>query len=516
MKMTTIKSLAAVSLAAITSFGAYAGWGNMESPGILIDDARMYDVEMAPASDGSMYIVWTNWSEAGASRGFTLHAQLLDANGNKKWGEDGVLVDDHITPTWCSNWNILVTPTDELVISWADARSEENADVESFQAQNPVLYKLDKTGKMLWGEEGVVFDIEKYMFPAMLFQVEDNIYARFYGKEDSDPTQLMLLNEFGEPAWKDGKNFTGQIIASEGDDFLAVYPTSDGVMAMRYNKDMRQRWKAPALVSEKLYGGYDLNPYLLRSDGKGGMAVCYLTPLGDFGHMPVVAYVTGDGETAFSENVADTDMFDHLYPVMNINPEEETIMTVWQMSGMGNANQCLQGAQMDFFGERMWGDLGKQLAFKEDPAWSFGPVAVEPLEGGDWIVCYANEAGWLDNQLLLGRLDSEGKAVWVKNVGGYGPIISPKVVKRGDEMDIFWVEDNDYVDDEGLDRQCKSIMGVRIARISDVAGVDDVIPDMDNPHEEYYSIDGLRLPGLAKGLNIVRKADGSISKVMVK
>ena len=381
MKSTLQKTLTASMLVAATCFCAHADWGTAANPGLLIDHANMYGIETASAPDGSTYVVWTRWSEAGANEGFTLHAQLLDQQGNKMWGDDGILIDDHITPSWYSNWNIVVTPESELVVSWADARSEEGTDVGGhYEAQDPVLYKLSKEGKMLWGNEGVALDNQKYKYPAMLFRVESNIYARCYGKEQSDPDQLMLLDEFGEPAWKGAKNFGGQIIGSEGEDFLAVYSTSDGVMAMRYSKDMRQRWKAPTLISEKRYGGYDLNPYLLRSDGHGGMAVCYLTPLGDFGHMPLVAYVTGDGETAFSEDVVDTDMYDHLYPVMNINPETETIMTIWQMNA-GPSGHSVQGEQMDLFGERLWGSMGKSLVSKHTDAFSYGTIPFTPCCG---------------------------------------------------------------------------------------------------------------------------------------
>lgn len=511
MRNSTIKSLATATLAIVSAFGVNAEWGGLDNPGVLIDKADMYDVKTSAASDGSTYVVWTRGR---VEKGYSLHAQLLDPQGNKMWGEDGILVDDHTTPSWYSNWNIVVTPTDELVISWADARSEEGTDVEKYLAQDPVLYKLDKAGEPVWGDQGIVLDPEKYRFPAMLFQVKDNIYARCYGKEDSDPTQLMLLDEFGEPAWKAAKNFSGQIIASEGEDFLAVYPTSDGVMAMRYNKDMRQRWKAPALVSEKHYGGYDLNPYLLRSDGKGGMAVCYLTQLGEFGHMPVVAYVTGSGETAFSEDVADTENYDHLYPVMNINPETETIMTIWQMNA-GTTGLHLQAEQMDLFGERQWGPIGKSLAEKmSESGFSYGPVAVEPLEGGDWLVCYANEFAYEDYQMMLGRYDAEGNEVWLKEVGTRGSVNGPQVNMRGNLVEITWVEDHSYVDDEGGDVHVNTLRGVRVDY--ETASVQGIAADLDKAGDEYYSISGLRLSAPVKGLNIVRKSDGTVSKVMVK
>ena len=508
--------LAAV-FAAMTVSGANAGWGDLKGSGLLIDHEKMYGIEMAPASDGSTFIAWINWSEdGGIDKGFSLYAQLLDPQGNKMWGETGILVDGHPSPTWCSYWNILVTPEDELVISWADSRSEEGTDISGYyQAMDPVLYKIDKSGNMVWGEEGVTLDNQKYRYPAMLFQVGENIYARCTGKTESDPTQLMLLDEFGEPAWSSAKNFTGQIIASEGDDFLAVYSTTDGVMAMRYSKDMRQRWRSAALISEKQYGGYDLNPYTLRSDGHGGAAVCYLTPLGDFGHMPLVAYVTGEGETAFSEDVAATEDFDHLYPVMNINPETETIMTMWQMNA-GPGGHSLQGAQMDYFGERMWGEIGKSLVNKQTDAFSYGPVAVEPLPGGEWLICYADEFAYEDYQLILARVDAEGNITKSANIGTRGSVNSPVVTLKGDIAEILWEENNDYTDDEGVSHSAKSIRGVRvdINDLPDYSGIADVAADAENTGVEYYSTAGIRLAGPTPGLNIVRKADGTVTKVI--
>lgn len=117
-KKSTLKCMLAAVFAAMTVSGANAGWGDLKGSGLLIDHEKMYDIEMAPASDGSTFIAWINWSEdGGIDKGFSLYAQLLDPQGNKMWGETGILVDGHPSPTWCSYWNILVTPEDELVIS---------------------------------------------------------------------------------------------------------------------------------------------------------------------------------------------------------------------------------------------------------------------------------------------------------------------------------------------------------------------------------------------------------------
>ncbi len=499
----------AAAIAMTSALGAYAGWGDAESPGTLLGNTETSDMSVAQTSDGSTYVVWTT----GSVDGYSVHAQFLNQQGEKMWGEDGILVDNHATASWYSYWNILVTPDDGLVISWADARSEEEEGVISGLAHDPVLYKLDKEGNMLWGEDGVTLDSDLYRYPAQLFLVGSNVYAKCLSADDYSPSQLLLLGEDGQPAWSAGKDFGGQIIASEDDDFIGVYPTSDGVVAMRYSKDMRQRWKQPALISQKQYGGYDLNPYQLVSDGEGGTAVCYLTPLGDFAHMPLVAYVSGEGETIFAEDVAATEDFDHVFPVMNVNPENMTIMTIWQLNyGPGGA---LQGAQMDYFGERMWGDTGVPLAEKsyDEGDWGYGPIAVEPLEGGEWLVCYAEEFGWLDYQLNVGRYDSQGNEVWSRKTSHRSPIISPKLFMRGTTVDLIWNEDYSYHDETGELHSISTLNGVRLDCTS---GVEETAAVNEDRETQYYTIDGIRLDRPVKGLNIVRKADGTTSKTFIK
>ena len=283
---------------------------------------------------------------------------------------------------------------------------------------------------------------------------------------------------------------------------------------MRYDKDMNRRWKEPSLISEKRYLGYDRNPYTLRGDGSGGVAVCYQTALGSFAHIPLVAYVTSGGETAFAEDAPDTDMYDHLYPVMNINPSTEEIMTVWQMDA---SRKGLQAQLMDFYGERLWGPMGETFVSKDSPAgWSYGSVAVEPLEGGDWLVCWADELGWADNQLWLGRFGRDGKAVWAKEIGEHNAVYDPKLAMRGRTVDITWCEDESYVDDDGQDQNYRVLRGVRIGDVYDLAGIAAAEAGPAGGEEEYWSVQGVRLAAPAKGLNIVRKADGTAKKVLVK
>ena len=53
--------------------------------------------------------------------------------------------------------------------------------------------------------------------------------------------------------------------------------------------------------------------------------------------------------------------------------------------------------------------------------------------------------------------------------------------------------------------------------VNDVVGIKDIIDNKKtNGAVRVYSVDGMRLQGLQKGINIVRKADGTTEKVLVK
>ena len=59
------------------------------------------------------------------------------------------------------------------------------------------------------------------------------------------------------------------------------------------------------------------------------------------------------------------------------------------------------------------------------------------------------------------------------------------------------------------------VLGVEAASLSD--GIEEVTDNAGTVRSEaVYSIDGMRLPTTQRGLNIVRRADGTTRKVMVK
>lgn len=497
-------ALAATML--VPALSMQAGWGTAETPDVIYrGDGGMSSLKTARTADGMTFLTWAEYS-AEQDGGYDLRMQLLDSDGNALWGEGGIIVDTKPTTSWIAGYSLVVTPEGDAVVSWADARNDEEGEYLSL---DPVLYKVSKQKEMLWGEDGVEIDTE-YKFPPVLYAVGGDIYAKLYSVSDEESSVLVRLDENGGFA-TEPMTFAGSIIASSEGDFIAVGTGKEGTEAMRYNRDLQPVWNSPALVSTYLYEGYDTDPYILASDGNGGVVISFIRPMGMFGHMPIVQYITADGEAVFGEaaDVIVTEAYDHMYPVLAVDTDDQEIFCSWQISSEA---AMLGGQEFDFFGERLWGDDAKVLVDKDDPSgFTFGPMAAGSLSDNTWLLCYADELGWNQNQMYLAAFNHDGDKVWNRQIGDVCAVIDHSCYLENNDYYIIWI--NEVTDDDwNTERMIQTV------KVSDLtSGVSEMTSDYAQKDiDAYYSLDGARHNSPVKGVNIVRYTDGSSRKMMVK
>ena len=488
---------------------ASANWGTYESPSTLYGlDKSVAGLHTAKTPDGKMYASWLQWSEQ-KGWGYDLHLQLFDENGMPMWDEESLAVETYRNASWTAAYSLVVAPNGDAILSWADARSEEYA--ESAQAHEPVLYRINQQQEYVWGDEGLTFGPE-FKFPPVLYMFGGNLWAVLIGAGDYDPYKVARIKDDGSFAIQP-EEFHRNLIPCEGSDFIAIYNDSQGTVAMRYDRNLVPVWKTPAVVSEYMYSGYGTDPYNTKPDGQGGFAITFARAL-NFSHLPVVQHVSGDGEATFGpsfdvvpedEVVGDLD-----YPVVGINPESESIFCAWNHYGSGSASVSAQ--LIDYFGESEWGDMGKDLVSKKAPSgYAYGPIDVEPLSENEWFICYANELGWGSSELHFACVNNAGEILWDYTNGNAISITDPSFSFENGIFSITYISDE--VDDDW--NETYSIQNIQF-NTGNPSGVDGMRDALNAGVVEYYSIDGTRSDMPRKGINIVRKADGSVSKVMVK
>ena len=475
-------------------------------------ELELYNYKAARTSDGYVYVSWVAYG--GIPRhGYNLYIQRYSPDGEKLFGENGLVLDTHASPSWMADNSLVVDSEGNAYVSWADSRHEENEGVENFYEMFPVIYKVSPSGESLWGgTEGLEMGgEEEYSYPPILYMLNDNLYASLIAFNEWDPASLVRLNLTDGSFACNPIQKTGQLIESEGADFIIVYAGAEGTEAMRYTKDMSPVWNNPALVSTNIYGGYGRFPYDLVSDGMGGVVVSFERQVGLWYHMPIVQYIKSNGEAVFGEavDVIDTEMYEHDYCVIGVNTETEEIMAAWSISG---GKTAVGGQLLDYFGDRLWGDEGVILQEKESlSGYGYGTIVVWPLPESKWLVLYADEIGWANNQLYLSCVDENGEEEWLLPLGEPQDVSYPKFYFENGNLYLYYK--NEFTDDDWNTTYYVRLITVK--GIIDIeSGVNDITVKNDKP--EFYSIDGVKSNHPVKGINIIKEKDGSVRKVYVK
>ena len=147
------------SISAVISLmpgASFAQWNTNTSVNLLISGLPTADIQSASTTDGKTWIAFYH-ENAG---NYDMRAQLIDANGYKLLGPDGMLVSNQSSGTATYVFNVCVDGSNNLIIGCQDQRTG------TMQA---VLYKISQAGTQLWGAGGIVLGGGLAPYPADIF-----------------------------------------------------------------------------------------------------------------------------------------------------------------------------------------------------------------------------------------------------------------------------------------------------------------------------------------------------------
>ena len=528
------KSLLCLVAAGAVSVPVYAEWGTQTKAAVIYEhEGEILQFKTARTSDGYTYMSWLEWNlNWQPASSLMLCMQLLDPDGNPLWGDEGLVIDDYPSKSYTTQNSLLVDSQGNAYVSWADSRSQIDKvltdDDQRYDFFEPVIYKVDKEGNMLWGEDGKTYDSSTYSLCPILYQAGGNIYAMMYGIGAGAyiPSYFTRIDAETGDLMGNMKSMGGQFIASVGTDIINVWASGSQTVAMRYNEDLEAVWSSPVTVAPYVYEGHSNFPFNLVSDYQGGVIVSFDRNIGSSKWMPIVNYITADGESTFGNAVDVTTLqnYNNTYNFIVYNPQTECILNMW---GVSNPHLGLDGQLMDVFGERLWGGPGLEFTTKvTGNDYTFAPISATFTKDNCYWVLYVDETNWMQDTMFLICIDEDGKVVAGLNEDGtnsmrvgpyYQGIVSPSVYWDNGNMYLIYYN---YVSD---------IYRVRTQMIPDLYEPGEVpeapIPDtpgkissigFDESSATYYSIDGIRLNAPQKGLNIERDALGNTRKLIIK
>lgn len=535
--------LITLALAGITT--ASAQWNTNATPKLLFG-LEYTDPQTGETKTGGDYYAcnpkavrtpdkktWISWKTArsfelnGATHsGECTYLQLLDRDGVPQF-EEPILVNDHVTPSWWSEYALCVAADGSAIVTVADSRAEEATLTEeerNGQALTPAIYKIDQEGNFLWGLDGVEYrDIVNGPY-TNAFVVGDDTYFIFVSiSEDgtAGKTYMQRIDADGVPAWKEPKVLCEEtflqykILPSLDGDLLFFDHCPDGARVQRLNRDLEDQWGDPVIYDEYKYEGYAMNQYQILPDGNGGACVAFVRNMGGFTHNIRVQHINADGSLGFGLtglDAANTEDNDYDYCGIAVNPETEEILVDFESQLESTYDVMLQKFSYD--GDYLFDELGLSIANKNRATNSFawGKVGSGAVPGtSDWIVCYRDVQSYVNTSFIIRRFNEDGQQVWKKTIGRE---IDPNNITMVVEKEATYL----------FYRETRSTKepGIKIFRIGndgsytvtyeeETTGIETVQPAAGTD-QQYYNLDGKQLQQPQRGLNIIRKADGTVKK----
>lgn len=350
---------AAAIIALATPAQAQIQWADHPEENNLLLAHGYWNVETHATSDGGFYMLGVG--PDGDIHRVTPVLYYFDKDGNRAW-VDSIKFKIDSTMSWTKVMSHMYVDRDDNAIVIGQTLCET-------QRENYTVWKVDKTGKQLWGEDGV--DLHDGSCPTDQFcaairvtQMEAGNYIFAWM---GDQTVLQNVSMDGKCQWGEGKRIDAgaypHVVDAGDGDIMLVYESS-GLNVRRLDFEGNTIWDV------KAFGG-QLNPqipswtYVHVYPLKGGVLISYYGFIGDEFY-PYISWVKADGTHAFPDADAGLRICysDHwgMEPALAYDEANNVIYGVFQERRAGSQFvQRIVAQKISADGELLWGNEGKEL-----------------------------------------------------------------------------------------------------------------------------------------------------------
>lgn len=395
----------------ITGISVSAQWNTDVSVNLEMAGLQTADMQPVVTKSGKTWVAFFT----GGPGNYKMRAQLLDVNGNKLLGTDGILVSDK--PSWSSIqvFNVAVDQSDNLIIGFDDRRVNGTT-------PQAIGYKIGPDGSFLWGPDGVVLGQGFSPYPCALSNGE-TVFA--WIENATSTLHLQKITASGGVAWPaaipvrvgSSRTTRGQIIANDNGKFTMVFQRSGigistTLFAQRYNNDGTNVWAAPVQLCNQTTQGTRYYSIAAENDttyfgymaSQGSRFNSFLQRINPDGTIP-----WGINGTNFNTSVAATDNY-QMETVISLTPGSPY---VWAVATFCNPTQTQYGIYTQKYakngGARQFGNTGKEvypISTSADRVTNLSLVNDAPM-----FMHYTQS----NYKIYATRLDTNGDFAWTGN-----------------------------------------------------------------------------------------------------
>ncbi len=412
------KRLSLSLLLLAVSFATLAQWSNDPAQNLQITDLPGEEAisKVAVCPNGDYYIGY--FSQAAGN--YNVRLQRLDKDGNPLWAENGILVSDHPSMSWLTDWDLTADHDNHAILTWQDIRSAGQ--------NNVVAYRIAPNGTFVWGDDGIMlsdspdFDVS----PKVTVTAANN--AVFAWQSEANII-MQKVSPAGVKQWGDwGITFSGnnnyawpQLMPVGDDDVIMKFFEDSGpfwapdrlLKAQRFDGNGDAVWPSPVVICDD--GSITAWTQILsfKPDGNDGFYIAWHDyQLSGTQASPWLQHVNANGQIQFQANgllLSNQVGNNQFHPVLTKSDNDQNLYVFWTETDGDQFFYGISGQKVSPTGSILWEEGGKVIIPLGTPSITVHEVAAA---GPDVIVMYDQSTAGAGYNLHAMRLDSNGNFVW--------------------------------------------------------------------------------------------------------
>lgn len=363
--------------------------------------------KVALAPNGDYYIGYFSKEQGN----YNVRLQRYTNDGFAKWVDNGILISDHPSMSWLTDWNMTVDKDNHAILTFQDIRTGHN---------NIVAYRISPEGEFSWGENGIILSDSDNFDNSPVVTVTAANHAVFaWGSENT--VIMQKINAEGEKQWGDwgitlslaGASLSWpQLIAVGEDDVVMKVYRDTGtffapirhIYAQRFGSDGTPAWPDYTVVYNTgfITGFTQILSFI--GDGEDGFYIAWHDyTLSGTEATPWLQHVNGLGEPTFPANglqLSNRNDFNQWNPIV-VNPEDDDHVYVYWTEATGNQN--------------FRGIFGQKVSPEGNLLWTSGGAEVVSI--GSAVSLYAADASANNGVIVYGNTSQQIKAMALNDTG---------------------------------------------------------------------------------------------------
>ncbi len=393
----------------VWSMTASAQWTTDTQANTLVSTLSSDDMKAIGASDGSTFIVF--WHSVGAPENYELRLQVLNPDGEKMLGDEGVLVSDDLPmSTFTVLWNIEIDTQDNLYIGATGTGGGEPA----------FAYKMDLQGNRLWGPTGLAVGSG---YAVKIFPLnQGNVLVSWWGP--SGVAQMQQYDPSGQAVWGAPQSVTlgssntvvGNMFELANGEFIVVFHKvltgiNSFLHAQRFDVNGTAVWTAPVQISDQATAfNRDYQGMMIGDKVYMGYFASSGTRFDTF-----LQCIAPDGTMPWGVNGSSFDTTQSFYEMGPFMAYKEGDDVVWMSSTYTNTSQSNKGTYLQKFdlitGDRLFGDGAFELYPVGSESVPVGGMNIAE-QGPILLIKEGIDNGASPTVLRATYLDQAGQTVW--------------------------------------------------------------------------------------------------------